>query len=332
MASPPKTAKRRRLNNASHTLSKPFVSPLKTADTNRTPSKSRPRNVIAPSSNNPPYVPSTLAHTISIAGETPARKPQQYSKNLVSTPVRATSIRKHVYSTPFAKRVDPAEQALQKAITSLELQIKSVRNDIDALTQAAKYTHDSSEADLEELALKWKLASQGAAEEIFGDVKERVNRMGGVEAWRDSERQKYERSNGIGEYAEPEVEDYADCEFDSQGEELPEEEQEYRKKEKRNLRREAMEAADVDERIDEDQTAPKQVWQQTGNDDDVSSVLLGVDGTNTDFLAVFHDRYDAAVTQHRSRCHRVRQRRPTMGLVTGFGMMHYWREMRMHLL
>jgi Swi5-dependent recombination DNA repair protein 1 len=176
---------------------------------------------------------------------------------------------------------------VQKEITLLELQIKAVRNDIDALNQAAKYTSDSTDNDLEELAVKWKLASQAAAEEIFGSVKERVNRMGGVEAWRDSEKQKYERSNGIGEFAEPEVEDDADCEFDSQGEELPEDEQEYRKKEKRRLRYEAIEAADVDERVVEDQTGPKQVWQQTGSDDDVSMKQIEMHLAHTDGLQSF---------------------------------------------
>lgn len=270
MASPPMTAKRRRLNNASNTLSKPFVSPLKTADALKTPSKSKRSDVIATS--NQSYVPSTLAHTINAASAIPPPKPQ--STRPAITPVRSNPVRKYAYSTPFAKRSDPAEQAVQKEITSLELQIRAVRNDIDALNQAAKYTSDSTDNDLEELAVKWKLASQAAAEEIFGSVKERVNRMGGVEAWRDSEKQKYERSNGIGEFAEPEVEDDADCEFDSQGEELPEDEQEYRKKEKRRLQREAMEAADVDERVVEDEAGPKQVWQQTGNDDDVSVNLL----------------------------------------------------------
>lgn len=269
MASPPMTAKRRRLNNATNTLSKPFVSPLKTAAALKTPSKSRRSDVNATS--NPPYVPSTLAHTVIAANPVPPPKPQ--SARPAITPVRSNTVRKNAYSTPFAKRADPAEQAVQKEITSLELQIKAVRNDIDALKQAAKYTSDTDN-DLEELAVKWKLASQAAAEEIFGSVKERVNRMGGVEAWRDSERQKYERSNGMGEFAEPEVEDDADCEFDSQGEELPEDEQEYRKKEKRRLQREAMEAADVDERVVEDDTGPKQVWQQTGDGDDVSGEIL----------------------------------------------------------
>lgn len=267
MASPWTTAKRRRLNDSSRTLSKPFVSPLKTAAPNKTPTKSRRNDVLATDS--PSYVPSTLAHTINATAEARIFKSQSNRLSAV-TPVRSNTGGRQAYSTPFAKRSDPAEQAIQKAITSLELQIKAVKNDIDALNQAAKYMSNSTDGDLEDLALKWKLASQAAAEEIFGSVKERVNRMGGVQAWRDSEKQKYERSNGMGEYAEPEVEDNADCEFDSQGEELPEDEQEYRKKEKRRMRQEAMEAADLDQRVVEEQTGPKQVWQQAGNDDDVS--------------------------------------------------------------
>jgi Swi5-dependent recombination DNA repair protein 1 len=272
MASP-LTAKRRRLNNISNTLTRPFVSPLKSADSanansTTTPTKSRRSNVSVDS--NTPYVPSTLAHTINAATSRTSHRPQSNPAS-AHTPNRATSVRRPAYSTPFAKRVDPAEQALQRDITAIELQIKSVRNDIDLLNQAAKYSSDATDHDLEELAVKWKLAAQSAAEEIFGTVKERVNRMGGVQAWRDSEKQKYERSSGMGEYAEPEKEDDADCEFDSQGEELPEDEQEYRKKEKRRVRREAEEAADVDEPVAEEATGPAPVWQQGGGDDDVSS-------------------------------------------------------------
>lgn len=269
MASP-LSAKRRRLNNASSALSKPFVSPLKTADNNKSLVRDRRNNVTA--AHNPSYIPSTLAHTIAAATSSPARGKTPDKKSAV-TPSWSMPSRRQAYTTPFSKRSDPAEQATQKAITSLELQIKTVRNEIDSLTQASKYANDNTDGGLEELALKWKLASHGAAEEIFGSVKERVNRMGGVEAWRESEKQKFERSHGIGEYAEPEVDDDADCEFDSQGEELPEEEQEYRKKEKRRMKHEAMEAADIDEPVVEDSTGPTHVWQQTGSDDDVSFLL-----------------------------------------------------------
>ena len=69
--------------------------------------------------------------------------------------------------------------------------------------------------------------------------------MGGVAAWREGEKRKYDRSNGLGDFAqESEQDDDADCEFDSQGEELPEAEQEHRKREKRRLKQEALDAAD----------------------------------------------------------------------------------------
>ena len=47
--------------------------------------------------------------------------------------------------------------------------------------------------ELEALIVKWKSASREAAEEIFGGVKDRVNRMGGVGAWREREREAKKR-------------------------------------------------------------------------------------------------------------------------------------------
>ncbi|KAL1589597.1 hypothetical protein WHR41_01702 [Cladosporium halotolerans] len=285
MASP-STAKRRRLNHASSTLSKPFVSPLKTADVTRTPPRDR-RSALT-ETRNPPYVPSTLAHTVKPTLSTVARSNAPSRPSSAITPSRPNPVRRQAYITP--RRSDPAEQAAQKAITSLELQIKSVRNDIDTLNQASKYADSDADSELEALALKWRLACQGAAEELFGSVKERVNRMGGVEAWRESEKQKYERANGIGEFAEPEVEDDADCEFDSQGEELPEEEQEYRKKEKRRIKQEAMDAADVDEPVGEEPAGSKQVWQQIGSDDDSFTMDMMLRSLNIDLDVVGYDR------------------------------------------
>lgn len=100
--------------------------------------------------------------------------------------------------------------------------------------------------------------------------------MGGVQAWRESERQKYERANGLGEFGGQEdlVDDDADCEFDSQGEELPEEEVEWRKSQKRKARQEAEDAADVhvggEDGEVEDRGGRKQVWMEQDADDDVS--------------------------------------------------------------
>lgn len=109
-------------------------------------------------------------------------------------------------------------------------------------------------------------------------MKERVCRMGGVAAWRETEKQKYNRAHGLGEFAqqEEEVEDHdADCEFDSEGEELPEDEQEYRKKMKRQALEELREAADEPDEPEIDPSAHKgQVWQEAGQDDDVSAALI----------------------------------------------------------
>ena len=104
--------------------------------------------------------------------------------------------------------------------------------------------------------------------------------MGGVQAWRDSEKRKFDRVHGMGEFAEKETtqeDDDEDCEFDSQGEELPEDEAEWRKSEKRRIRKEREEAmegeGDVVDTGDGDGDGGEKkemVWQEPGQDDDVS--------------------------------------------------------------
>lgn len=217
------------------------------------------------------YQPSTLAHTVTSLTHD-GSKPTASTIGLVTTPARSTPVRRqHAYPTSSSKRTDPAEVAAQRALTSLELQIRSVRNELDTLKQAVQISSSTTDADLDELALKWKIAAQSAAEELFGTVKERVCRMGGAAAWRESEKKKHDRSNGLGEFAqEAEESDYADCEFDSEGEELPDDEQEYRKKEKKRAKQEMRDAAEVEVPVEEEGTRKTQVWQEGGDDDDVS--------------------------------------------------------------
>jgi len=224
---------------------------------------------------NVPYTPSTIAHTVNIPGSGHfAATPSKTVKNAVTQPRDMKSgarPKQHAYS-PLSNRRDPTELAAQKALTALELQIKALKNEIDTLEQANQLGSSTQDRELEGLSDKWRAASQQAAEELFGTVKERVCRMGGVAAWRESEKQKFERSNGFGDFApEPEQDDGADCEFDSQGEELPEEEQEFRKAEKKRVRQEALDAADVDETATVENEGKPKVWQESGNDDDVSS-------------------------------------------------------------
>lgn len=257
--------KKRRLNDSTSVIRKPFVSPLRASKPESEPEPSQQNDNAADIL----YQPSVHAHTIrTIPPDTDTTTtPKQPS----SSSLNPASRRKQPAFSDSSRRFDPEEVAAHKALTSLELQIRAVRNEIDALKQAAQLRASTSDAELEDLALKWKLAAQTAAEELFGTVKERVCRMGGAQAWRESEKKKYERQNGLGEFKEePAESDDADCEFDSEGEELPQDEQEYRKAEKRRVKKEIEEAADVEEEVVvKQESGPKQVWQEAGNDDDV---------------------------------------------------------------
>lgn len=272
--SSPLTVKRRKLYGTSTALTKPFVSPLKTSKLDPTALK---REQNGPS--HTPYRPSMLAHTIAAAppvaeANTSTSKPPGF-KAAKSTPIRKLL-------TAFGSRTsrDPDELAAQKAITTLELQIRNVRSEVDTLAQAQRLSSSNRDAELEDLAAKWRAAAQNAAEEVFGTVKERVCRMGGVQAWRESEKRKFDRMHGFGEFAEKngvEEDDDEDCEYDSHGEELPEEEAEWRKSEKRRIRKERREAMDEEvEGVDNGEGGQKgeMVWQENGAEDDVSVVLL----------------------------------------------------------
>ena len=268
--SSPLTVKRRKLNEASNTLARPFVSPLKTAKSDPT-TLSRLHN----GTTSTPYRPSTLAHTIVAA---PTMTPSSSSKfNRPGTAAtKSTPIRKSISSLTTRTTKDPGELAVQRAITSLELQTRAIRNEIDTLSQAQRLSASTRDAELEELAAKWKAAAQSVAEEVFGTVKERVCRMGGVQAWRESEKRKFERVHGMGEFAEKDAaaegDDDEGCEFDSQGEELPEEEAEWRKSEKRRIRKEREEAMEGESEVVDagDGEEKEMVWQASGQDDDVS--------------------------------------------------------------
>jgi hypothetical protein len=148
-----------------------------------------------------------------------------------------------------------------------------VQKNIDTIRQAKQISISSQDAELEGLIDKWRQSSQAVAEEIFGTVKERVCRMGGVAAWREMEKRKHDRHRNFAEH-EPlnEADDDADCEFDSQGEELSEAEQEYRKKAKRQAKQEMMDAADIENPTELDASEQEvKVWQEDGAEDDVSS-------------------------------------------------------------
>lgn len=273
--SSPLPFKRRKINDAAEKLRKPFISPMRSRKPDQPPTTSplvsngnRTGGAVTT------YTPSTLAHTIQLPSSvlpTELAPPVSVQRTTFTTPRKRTILPQ----TSRSKNADPEERPIQKANSALELQIRRVQNELDILKQAETLSNSTTDADLEELREKWRLASQCAAEELFGTVKERVCRMGGVAAWREMEKKKHDRSHGLGDFAEPEVvDDDADCDFDSQGEELPEDEQEYRKKLKRKARQEAMEAMDEPDEPRQPTGVKNEVWQEPGKDDDVSILDL----------------------------------------------------------
>lgn len=112
------------------------------------------------------------------------------------------------------------------------------------LTQAQTLATSTKDDDLVMLIDKWRTASRAAAEELFGSTRDRVNRMGGVGAWKErekeskerqmqwdkeemeAEREKMEKAKESGDVSEEEYDRYA--EMDSEREKGDEEEETFK--------------------------------------------------------------------------------------------------------
>ncbi|KAL4880157.1 hypothetical protein BJY04DRAFT_219437 [Aspergillus karnatakaensis] len=196
MSSLTPNAKRRRLDQASTTLSKPFKSPLRRAppptskgdktppsklstedkvedDTTVTQSKAPPRNTQNIGAVNPAH---SSIPTAALVGKIDGN-----GHGLPSPPQTKSSI------TPARKplNADPELQALHKHQRTLTTHLATLKSELDTLNQALKIESSSRDSELESLILKWRKVSQDAAEEVFLGAKERVDRMGGMKGWRE---------------------------------------------------------------------------------------------------------------------------------------------------
>jgi Swi5-dependent recombination DNA repair protein 1 len=184
-------AKRRRIDAASSALSKPFRSPFKTPF--KSPLKAQPSNdgtqlvnsanlsssipVILNDQSPPPAFPTSTPTLPNKANNIPASGPGP-----LSTP-RA----KKIFTSPgqvAALNLDPEIGQLLRKQRDLEKRLREVKEALDTAQQARKIEKDSRKKDPEgvvdgelvELFEKWKAASRQAAEELFGKVRDRVNR------------------------------------------------------------------------------------------------------------------------------------------------------------
>jgi len=175
-------AKRRRIDTASQTLQKPFRSPFKT------PFKSP---VKAPQDGDPTAaqssVPLAPKNTNSLLSNTSKAPGFPAPSTSFATPNREARAKK-TFSSPVqaaALNADPDIAPLLRAQRELEKQLRDLKEELDTAEQARKIESESAKKDpdgeidgeLAELIGKWKAASRQAAEELFGKVRDRVNRL-----------------------------------------------------------------------------------------------------------------------------------------------------------
>ncbi|KAH6681376.1 hypothetical protein B0J14DRAFT_694924 [Halenospora varia] len=203
--------KKRRINTASQTLSKPFRSPFKT------PFKSPLKGTQPPNNTLVTGTPISRLANPTILAEKNVNTPKLRPGNASSTPVRPLKT-KRTFNSPVAAAAlnnDPEIAVLLKVQRELEKELRSVKEEVDVAEQAWKIEGESRrkwERDVESgirdgewdgevdgelvvLCEKWKGASRLAAEELFGRVRDRVNRMGGPRAWKEMQKKQQEFQN-----------------------------------------------------------------------------------------------------------------------------------------
>ena len=169
-------AKRRRLDTVSQTLSRPFRSPFKspliksqidpsvtTPTTGGTTATNEEVDIQHVSSTPTRAKPAAVAVVAAVATRTPRPRPNQYISGIRST-------------TRSSLASDPEVGSLMKSQRGLEQQLAAMRTEVDTLRQAYKIESTDSDAELETLIAKWKTASRKAAEVVYIDVRDRVNR------------------------------------------------------------------------------------------------------------------------------------------------------------
>ncbi|OAP64522.1 hypothetical protein AYL99_00494 [Fonsecaea erecta] len=84
-------------------------------------------------------------------------------------------------------RLTPAElglRDLQKQHTALSIQLTQLRQSLQTAEEALQVEGSKQDVELQTLISRWRTIAQEAAEELFADAKERIDRMGGVTQWR----------------------------------------------------------------------------------------------------------------------------------------------------
>lgn len=168
MSSP--AAKKQRIIQSASTLSRPFRSPLKATSANFAVTTDP--------------VAELVEHQLT--EQIPTALPSKTRSQL-----HAAQQRQPPLLSEAQLRADPTVLPLVKAQRDLERQLKETQQELDAVEQARKIEAESQQfsslqknskedtvidGELIELIEKWKACARLAAEELFGPVKDKINR------------------------------------------------------------------------------------------------------------------------------------------------------------
>lgn len=183
--------KRRRVENASSKLSKPFRSPL------RRPVQASEENIEAPTKEIEGTGTGTGQTLKEALHSTPDGKGDLDTPPIISAPtstITQTHKRKPASTPAKAElRRDPVIADLQKQERTLQSRIATLRSDLDTSRQALRIESSGRDAELKALIAKWRSVGQDAADEVFAGAQERVTRMGGMAAWKERIKSQNER-------------------------------------------------------------------------------------------------------------------------------------------
>ena len=176
-------AKRRRLNEATKTLHKPFKSPFRAPLESKQPS-SGSDHFSSDTSETGTYPRPMLKHLSTVHELLTSGQSTPTSCTLATT----TSLIDRT-SLPISARPRSLQERATSPKLSLTRESIQLRNDLNVLSQALKLATTTNDDDLIALIERWRGASRAAAEELFATTRDRVNRMGGVGAWKERERE-----------------------------------------------------------------------------------------------------------------------------------------------
>lgn len=188
-------AKRRRLNEASTTLRKPFKSPFRT-----------------------PLKPYTLSSD-PLSSDTPdVLAPESTSVSGALDTSKSEFPTFHNHKPTLSSSLISARASPKKTSLSLAREIITVRSEIQILIQAHSLATSAKDEDLTRLIDTWRTASRAAAEELFANTRDRVNRMGGVSGWKQQERDQKEWRKRMDREAEKAERESREAELRARGE------------------------------------------------------------------------------------------------------------------